>query len=297
MKSFDIRSLAHALGGDVIGSDSFVCPGPGHSSADALSVRLADRHESGFIVYSHADDPINECRDYVTERMGLAPWRPRRGDDVRMRARYVPPADEQARHAKHLGFARSIWQSTKPAKGTVVEQYLVETRKLELPDSEAIRFHPRLRVTHTDKYAPAMVSIMTDITTDDFTGVHRTFLTDDGKKISNAVLGRARGSAIKLDRAEGQGLGIAEGIETAIAARFLYRPIWSVISAGGMQHFPVLAAIDHLEIFADNDLNGVGEAAARECLDRWEASAEVSIAMPPRKGSDIADFIADKKVY
>jgi putative DNA primase/helicase len=298
MRQFDIRSLARALGGDVIGSDSILCPGPGHSSQDrSLSVRLADRHESGFIVYSHADDPINECRDYVTERMGLAPWRRRRGDDGRSRAsaRYVPDLDEAAKHAKHLGFAKSIWKATEPLKGTIVEKYLVETRKLELPDTEAIRFHPRLKVTKTDQYAAAMVCILTGIHTDQFTGINRIFLTENGRKISNAVLGRASGSAIKIDLVEGQGLGIAEGIESAIAARFLYRPMWSVISAGGMRHFPVLAGIEHLEIFADNDFNGAGEAAAHECLERWETSADVSIVMPPLKGADIADFITDKK--
>jgi hypothetical protein len=211
---------------------------------------------------------------------------------------HVPIPDDNQRHAEHMRFARSIWDATRPAKGTIVERYLVETRRLELPDTEAIRFHPRLRVTHTDTHAPAMVSIMTDIMTDEFTGVHRTFLTEDAKKISNAILGRAAQSAIKLDTADSLGLGIAEGVETAIAARFLYRPMWSVMSAIGIRRFPILNAIEHLEIFADNDLNNVGEQAARECLERWEnAGAEVAIVMPPRKGADIADYIFERKVY
>jgi putative DNA primase/helicase len=295
MSKFHVRNLARSLDGDVAGPDSIVCPGPGHSRADrSLSIRLVSGNEDGFIVYSHAGDPIPDCKDHVRKRTGIAPWRP--GRTRRRPIKVHPPSPDQ--HAKHMSFARSIWDATKPAKGTLVEKYLVETRKLDLPDSEAIRFHPRLRVTHTDHFSPAMVCIMTDIHTDEFTGVHRTFLTEAGRKISNAVLGRARGSAIKLDLAEGAGLGIAEGIETAIAARFLYRPVWSVISAGGMRHFPIIAGLDHLEIFADNDLNGVGEAAARECLGRWENQGnEVAIVMPPRKGADIADFIADKKVY
>jgi Toprim domain len=300
MHTPDVRAAARALGGDVSGRDGVVCPGPGHSPRDrSLSVRISPYSPDGFIVFSHAGDPIPDCKDHVRQRLGLAPWRPRRGDEVRPKMKHhAPLPSSEERHAKHMGFARSIWDATKPAKGTLVEQYLVETRKLDLPDTEAIRFHPRLRVTHTDQFAPAMVCMMTDIRTDEFTGVHRTFLTEAGRKISNAVLGRARGSAIKIDRAEGHGLGIAEGIETAIAARFLYRPIWSVISAGGMRHFPVLSGIEHLEIFADNDLNGVGETAARDCLARWEnQGAEVAIVMPPRKGADIADFIAENKVY
>jgi putative DNA primase/helicase len=296
-ESIDTRTAARLLGGDVSGRDSIVCPGPGHSRRDrSLSVRLVPGSEDGFVVYSHAGDPIRECKDHVRERLGLAPWRPRHRDSPKIRRHVPEPPGEQ--HARHLSYARSIWDAAKPAKGTMVEQYLVETRRLELPETDAIRFHPRLRVTHTDRFAPAMVCKMTDIRTNEFTGVHRTFLTETTQKISKTILGRKHGSAIKIDGVDGEGLAIAEGVETTIAARYLYRPAWSVIDAGGMRHFPVLAGIEHLEIFADHDANGAGEAAARECLARWEnQGAEVAIVMPPTAGSDIADFIANRKVY
>jgi putative DNA primase/helicase len=299
MHTHDVRAAARALGGDVSGRDSIVCPGPGHSERDrSLSVRLIRGSEGGFLVYSHAGDSIRECKDHVRERLGLAPWRPRHRARSNIRRHIPEPPTEQ--HAKHLSYARSIWDAAKPAKGTLVEQYLVQTRKLELPETDAIRFHPRLRVTHTDRFAPAMVCRTSDIHTDEFTGVHRTFLTDTAQKISKTILGRKHGSAIKIDadNKASEGLAIAEGAETVIATRHLYRPAWSVIDAGGMRHFPVLAGIEHLEIFADHDANGAGEAAARYCLERWKnAGAEVAIVMPPTVGSDIADFIANKKVY
>jgi putative DNA primase/helicase len=330
MHTHDVRAAARALGGDIVGRDQISCPGPGHSPRDrSLAVRfvadgfIVHSHanddwqacrdhvsarlgldsqrpvvpgsEDGFVVYSHAGDPIRDCKDHVRERLGLAPWREAR-PSIR---RHVPePTAEQ--HAKHLSYARSIWDAAKPAKGTLVKRYLVETRGLELPETDAIRFHPRLRVTHTDRFAPAMVCSMTDIRTGEFTGVHRTFLTDAAQKISKTILGRKHGSAIKIDDDDsvGEGLAIAEGVETTIAARYLYRPAWSVSDAGGMRHFPVLAGIEHLEIFADHDANGVGEAAARECLERWgNQGAEVAIVMPPTAGSDIADFIANRTVY
>jgi putative DNA primase/helicase len=294
MHTLDVRAAARTLGGDVSGRDSIVCPGPGHSQRDrSLSVRLVPDSEDGFVVYSHAGDPVPDCKDHVRELLGLAPWRPRHRDGPKIRQHIPEPPIEQ--YAKHLSYARSIWDASKPAKGTLVERYLVKTRRLELPETDAIRFHPRLRVTHTDRFAPAMVCRMTDIRTDEFTGVHRTFLTDTAQKISKTILGRKHGSAIKIDGVDGEGIAIAEGVETTIAARYLYRPVWSVLDAGGMRHFPVLAGIEHLEIFADHDANGAGEAAARHCLERWEnAGAEVAIVMPPTAGSDIADFIANK---
>jgi putative DNA primase/helicase len=298
MHTPDVRAAARALGGEISGRDGVVCPGPGHSRHDrSLSVRFDPSAPHGFVVYSHAGDSILDCKDHVRESLGLPLWRPRRDDEAPPKIRRHMPVPPIEQHAKHLSYARSIWDAAKPAKGTLVERYLVETRRLELPETDAIRFHPRLRVTHTNRFAPAMVCKMTDIRTDEFTGVHRTFLTETAQKISKTILGRKHGSAIKIDNDDsvGEGLAIAEGVETTIAARHLYRPAWSVIDAGGMRHFPVLAGIEHLEIFADHDANGAGEAAARHCLECWEnAGAEVAIVMPQTAGADIADFIANK---
>jgi hypothetical protein len=74
----DIRSIAHALGGDVSGRSARV-PGPGHSPADrSLSISLAD-NQDGFICHSFAgDDPIH-CKDYVREKLGLPAFKPTNG--------------------------------------------------------------------------------------------------------------------------------------------------------------------------------------------------------------------------
>ena len=43
-------------------------------------------------------------------------------------------------------------------------------------------------------------------------------------------------------------------------------------SAGAMAKFPVMAGIEALTIFPDNDDNGVGMRAATTCADRWVAA-------------------------
>jgi hypothetical protein len=86
------------------------------------------------------------------------------------------------------------------------------------------------------------------------------------------MLGRAAGAAIKLcpDDEVTLGLGLVEGIETGLAVISLgWRPIWAAGSAGGMAQFPVLSGIEELTIFADNDKNGVGQRAAKQCAERW----------------------------
>jgi putative DNA primase/helicase len=199
-----------------------------------------------------------------------------------------------------IGWARSLWRATVPAKETLAERYLVEMRRLGLPDSAAIRFHPRLKFSRNGEFLPAMVCAMVDIRTNEFTGIHRTFLTADAKKAGVLTLGRKLGSAIKIDPDDAvhEGLAVAEGIESAIAARFIYRPAWSLIDANGINGFPVLPGIEHLSIFADNDANKTGEIAAYECQERWQrAGAEVMIQMPPNVGEDIADIISNRRIY
>src|SRR6516165_9289853 len=69
----DPRSLARALGGEVRGNE-IRAPGPGHSKEDrSLSVKVTP---GDLIVYSHAGDDWQECKDYVREKAGLGAFKP-----------------------------------------------------------------------------------------------------------------------------------------------------------------------------------------------------------------------------
>lgn len=87
-----------------------------------------------------------------------------------------------------------------------------------------------------------------------------------------------------------QGLAIAEGIETALAAAHAFEPVWSTVDAGNLSAFPVLAGIGLLTIFADHDKAGL--AAADECAARWrEADRGVRVLTPSTVGHDTADEV------
>lgn len=80
------------------------------------------------------------------------------------------------------------------------------------------------------------------------------------------------GAAIRL-YPEAESLGIAEGIETAIAASMLHGlPVWACISAGGIESFTPPDSVKHLTIFSDNDANYTGQSAAYSCAKRLERS-------------------------
>jgi putative DNA primase/helicase len=73
-------------------------------------------------------------------------------------------------------------------------------------------------------------------------------------------------------------------------ARKGFAPAWAL--GGGLRNFPVLAGIDALSIFVDNDANGVGQKAAATCSDRWVAAErEVFHILPDAVGADMNDVI------
>src|SRR5438128_2683852 len=67
----ELRQLASALGGEVVGGE-VLCPGPGHSAHDrSLAVRPDKDAPAGFLIHSFSgDDPI-ECRDHVRQKLAL----------------------------------------------------------------------------------------------------------------------------------------------------------------------------------------------------------------------------------
>jgi hypothetical protein len=66
----EIAEIARALGGQVIGSNQVLAPGPFHSAQDrSLSVRFDPSAADGFIVHSFAFDDFKDCRDYIRERL------------------------------------------------------------------------------------------------------------------------------------------------------------------------------------------------------------------------------------
>lgn len=61
-------------------------------------------------------------------------------------------------------------------------------------------------------------------------------------------------------------LGIAEGIETALSVKQIYKcNTWSTINSNFLDKFKAPSGVNHLMIFADNDKNGTGLAAAFNC--------------------------------
>jgi hypothetical protein len=180
--------------------------------------------------------------------------------------------------------ANRIWAETVDPRDTLVECYFTG-RGFTFPHrgEEAIRFHPHC--PFKGERVPTMVALLRDTRTNEPCGIHRTALLPNGhdrdRVLGRAMLGRASGAAIKIspDDAVTLGIGIAEGVETALAIILSgWRPVWAAASASGIAQFPLLSGIEELTIFADRD--GVGQQAAQKCAQRWRDADRLATILP-----------------
>ena len=106
----NLKNVAHALGGEIT-RNQVRAPGPGHSQQDrSLSIALSQSAPGGFVVHSFAgDDPI-ACKDYVRQKLGLAPFQPkgnrlsRASDDAIDQALRVAFSGPQ----NHAGYGKAV---------------------------------------------------------------------------------------------------------------------------------------------------------------------------------------------
>ncbi len=183
-----------------------------------------------------------------------------------------------------------VWSESSPLTGNDEASRYLRNRGVSVAGlSAALRIHPSLYCQEARTRYPAMLARIADVRGNGLS-IHRTYL-HNGQKApvqspKKIMPGKGiTGGAVQLFDHTGC-LGIAEGIETAIAARALFSvPVWSCISAGGMESFEPPAGISRLIIFADHDANHVGAKSAYACAHRLSmAGLSVTVHMPNRPG-------------
>lgn len=194
--------------------------------------------------------------------------------------------DADSRRAWSRDLARRLWQEAVPGHD-MLRAYL-RARGLTLPTYAPLRLHPcAWRNRDYGPHGPAMIALMTEPTIGKPCGVHVTYVRPDGGgkaqgQRPKVMLGSAGVIRLVPDEDITIGLGLAEGIETALAViqRAGWSPVWAAGSAGPMAKFPLLPGITALTLFADAD--GAGMEAARICGKRWAtAGREARLLAPP----------------
>lgn len=240
-------------------------------------------------------------------------WIRRVPDPVRHAPPPPPPPPDQKK-AERLA---RIWRESAPLADLRAEigvAYL-RARGLEalvsaedLPAGDVLRVHPALPYFETSDDGrlvgefPALVARVLDPEGRPAT-LHRTWLAADGsgkadvgspkKLASPARVNALRGAAIRLWPATDR-LAVCEGAETACAVRVLTGiPVWSAVSAHGLETLMLPPGLAELVIGADNDPNGVGERAAHALAQRAQRAGvgKVTVTIPKRVGDDWLDVL------
>jgi putative DNA primase/helicase len=280
--------VAKALGGRKVGRD-WAARCPAHDDrSPSLSIR--DGNDGKVLVRCHAGCTQPEVIE-VLRSLGL--WG--QNDDRRVdgTAGQVAANDRPDRNEhKRIEQALGIWQSAAPAKGTLVESYLL-SRGLRLPPPPTLRFHPGLKHP-TGTIWPAMVALVTRASDGVPIAIHRTFIARDGAdkalvEPQKMMLGPCRGGGVLLGMPTDM-LMIGEGIETCLAAmQATGNPTLAALSTSGVRTLDLPADVRQIIALLDGD--DAREAAFRVAAVRWQREGRrVRFARPPR-GFDFNDVL------
>jgi hypothetical protein len=207
------------------------------------------------------------------------------------------PAPRQRRENTQSDIERVhaiIRESGPVVSGTAAHLYLW-SRGL-VTHQPALRAHPGLYVSETKERLPALIAPIKD-STGSLVAVQRLWClpsVESTAKDSRAplqarkkVLGAMADGSVRL-AAAGSALGLAEGVETAIAAMMLFKvPTWAVCGAARLASVWVPDCVDQLYIFGDR-----GSAGERLAEGAWLAQGrqrQCEIVLPDEGYGDFAD--------
>ena len=199
-----------------------------------------------------------------------------------------------------------VWAQCEPlTTGDPVALYLRRRGLADVwPLPDVLRLHPALPYWHDAKALGTFPAMVAPIVAPDgrTVALHRTYLTADGRKADvptvkklSAAAGPLAGACVPLQKPERGCIGIAEGIETALAAWCASGvPTVAAYCAGNLAAWRWPAGIQRLVIFADSD------KAGREAADTLRARAcsrqlSCVVMTPSDDGADWCDVWAQRE--
>jgi putative DNA primase/helicase len=155
--------------------------------------------------------------------------------------------------------------------------------------SSVLRGHPACPYYDgSGKYVGRFPAVIAPIVAPDGT------LQSDPRKRTMPVVETLKSAAVPLEE-PGMVLGVAEGVETALAASELRNiPIWAAVTAHGVETFEPPDGVRELHVFADNDDSFTGQAAAYALAKRIRITRpvmRVAVHVPPLTGTDYNDLL------
>jgi hypothetical protein len=206
------------------------------------------------------------------------------------------PSTKADSDRRNRAAAARLWADGRPLRGSPAEAYL-RGRGLA-PEASGLRYHPRAPCGRGPGaiFRPAMLAAVRDGS--GLVAVHRTFL-DPGSgtladlAVPKRALGRLVTGAVRLRPPCGRELGLAEGIETAMAATQLTGiPCWATLGTERFARVELPLSVRRLILFLDNDPGGRrADALAREA--HRGSAVRIETRFPEAPGADWNDVLRD----
>lgn len=208
-----------------------------------------------------------------------------------------PPRPAMDADERRMALRRAWVESRPVTEGDLVDIYLRSRGLGERAYPPALRFAPALR-DGEGGVRPAMLALV-GVHGQRPVSLHRTFLRADGGAKAEMASPRKMmpgdlpdAACVVLSEWTGSGpLGIAEGIETAMAASARFDvPCWAAISAAMLAKWLPPDGCSEVVVFGDHDPTYAGHAAAYRLAQRLAVrKIAVTVQIPQIVGEDWAD--------
>lgn len=209
-------------------------------------------------------------------------------------SRRPEPSMKAKRVEATFGLAQRLWNASLPLNGSLAHTYL-SSRLLKLPWHD-LRYNARtpLGRARAVVFRPAMVAAVRE--GNRISAVHRTFIEPGTASkardlaASRMMLGRPGRGAVQLAPAASL-LGLAEGIETALAAMQLHGiPVWATLGTERAGHLLLPRGLARLILLFDRDAAGL-EADRQARLAYQRPGLEIESLWPPAPHNDWAEVL------
>lgn len=239
------RALCEALQGRWFTTYG-VCRCPAHEDrTPSLSVRIGQK---ALLFTCHAGC---QRKDVLAALRQVSPVYLHRPRDPRPQAKTLA--------VQRLPWFLALWERAEPIQATLAETYL-HNRGLKIPGRVPLRFLLRCHHRPSDTWHPALLAAY-QLPDGQMTALARLYLDPVDHTLARRAPARMLtnppgAAAIQLGPA-GKMLGLAEGLETGLAASQVHQcPVWAAGSSSRLHALAIPDAVEHLILFADNDTAG-----------------------------------------